>query len=158
MKKINLLKKLHDNCMKKYGPLEKIQTGKKEPKIYSKKIPQNKTRNIDNMNNDNSVYDDSASMMDNIENIKMNFDFVQGKRHDEVDVSLEKNLEDAAEKGNIEVPKIRKIRDNNYMFGDKEVIIIEEGDTLKVKYDGGILPLDEFIKKYNIQLNEKGIL
>ena len=47
---------------------------------------------------------------------------------------------------NIKINKFNKIHDNNYKYGDIQIIIIEEGDKIKIKDDKGIFSLDNFIK------------
>ena len=121
-------------------------------KLNANNLNRNYTDNTDN-DNDTNTFKDDESMMDNFENVVGKFDYVQGKRHDDIDCELEQNLQEVFGQGNNQVigPKFKKVQDNNYKFGDKDVIILEEGDNLMVVYDKRKIPLAQFIQENNIQ-------
>ena len=152
----NDLKKNLNNDLKKNLDNNNINNNKlNNNNLNNYKLSKKNSLNRKNTDNDNdtNTWKDDESMMDNMDNVIGKFDYVQGKRHDDIDCCLEENLQEVFGQGNNEVvgPKFKKVQDNNYKFGDKDVIILEEGDNLMVVYDKRKIPLAQFIQENNIQ-------
>lgn len=91
---------------------------------------------IDNINNDNN---------DNSSNNKLKY--VESNIYDEIDFELDDCLKEFYNNNKtINIIKFKKIHDNNYNFGNIQIIIIEEGDKIKIKDDKGVFTLEKFLK------------
>ena len=92
--------------------------------------------NIDNANNDNNDNNNSNKLK-----------YVESNIYDEIDFELDDCLKEFYNNNkNINVIKFKKIHDNNYNFGNIQIIIIEEGDKIKIKDDKGVFTLEKFLK------------
>ena len=155
-KKYNLLNRLLNNCIENYGKNDRILT------LLPKNILEKYNFTLDkNEDLNNNIFNDlDISLVDNDENdsnennentYNKELDYVESSINDEIDFELDNNLKEFYKNyRNIPVIKFKKIHDNNYKYGDTQIIIIEEGDKIKIKDDKGIFTLDEYI-----QLNSK---
>ena len=150
-KKYNLLNSLFNNCVRNYGNNEKIL--KIFPKYLLEKynLIYGKNEDFNNIDNylDISLVDNDENNLDKEDekNNNKNLYYVDSNLNDEIDYELDNSLKEFyKENRNIPVVKFKKIHDNNYKYGDIQIIIIEEGDKIKIKDDKGIFSLDNFIK------------
>ena len=142
------------NCITYYEKKENIK--KIVPKFILEKYDLDSSINNDSFNNDNYL---DTSLADNEEitsEIKNEEDnniqklkYVETKLNDELDIELNNSLKEFY-KNNKNIP----IHDNNYNYGKKQIIVIEEGDMVKIKDDNGIFPLNKFLQKNSIIQNK----
>ena len=134
------------------------QNNNKIKKAIPKSLLDNYNLNYHHQNkeikNEDNILD--ISLVDNIDNINNNdndksnsnkLKYVESNIYDEIDFELDNCLKEFYNKNkNINAIKFKKIHDNNYNFGDIQIIIIEEGDKIKIKDDKGIFTLEKFLK------------
>ena len=144
----NILYNLLRNCISKFGKNENIM----------KIIPKNLRDINNNLNNnetevnclDTSLADNDDNFI-NIKNCEENenskLKYIESNSNDEIDYELDEYLKAFYENNkNIPIIMFKKIHDNNYKYGKKQIIAIEEGDTIKIKDDNGIFPLNKFLE------------
>jgi hypothetical protein len=153
----NLLNELLNNCITYYGNNEKIFEIIPQNLIngYSKSY----IKNIKNYKNEDNILD--ISLADNEENVsedgsgcsKEDFDskklkYVVSNVNDEIDYELDNYLKNICSNNKkMKINKFNKIHDNNYKYGDIQIIIIEEGDNIKIKDDKGVFPIEQFLER-----------
>lgn len=156
----NLLCDLLKNCITYYEKNENIK--KIVPKFILEKYDLDSSINNDSFKNDNYL---DTSLADNEEitsEIKNEEDnniqklkYVETKLNDELDIELNNSLKEFYKNNkNIPIIKFKKIHDNNYNYGKIQIIVIEEGDMVKIKDDNGIFPLNKFLQKNSIIQNK----
>jgi len=146
----NILYDLIKNCYINYGKNENII------KIFPKNILEKyKLENNDNKKEEDNIL--NVSLVDNDENIleeNNNNDnenksllYVESKINDEIDFELDSYLKEFYNNNkNIPIIKFKKIHDNNYKYGKTQIILIEEGDKIKIKDDNGIFSLENYLE------------
>jgi hypothetical protein len=151
-KNYNLLTDILNNCIY-YN-----QNNNKIKKAIPKSLLDNYNLNYHHQNkeikNEDNILD--ISLVDNIDNINNEdndnsnsnkLKYVESNIYDEIDFELDDCLKEFYNKNkNINAIKFKKIHYNNYNFGDIQIIIIEEGDKIKIKDDKGIFTLEKFLK------------
>ena len=151
-KNYNLLTDILNNCIY-YN-----QNNNKIKKIVPKSLLDNYNLNYHHQNKENkneaNILD--ISLVDSIDNINNDdndnkisnkLKYVESNIYDEIDFELDDCLKEFYNNNkNINSIKFKKIHDNNYNFGDIQIIIIEEGDKIKIKDDKGIVTLEKFLK------------
>ena len=162
-KNYNVLNGLMTNCIAYYGNDQKI----------NKIIPQNLidnynlNKNYKNYTKNNNIIKIEenildVSLADNDENVSeevmessngddesknQKLKYVISNVNDEIDYELDNYLKEICRNNkNIKINKFNKIHDNNYKYGDIQIIIIEEGDNIKIKDDKGIFPIEHFLE------------
>ena len=74
-------------------------------------------------------------------------EYVISNVNDEIDYELDNYLKEICRNNkNVKINKFNKIHDNNYKYGDIQIIIIEEGDNIKIKDDKGVFPIEYFLE------------
>jgi hypothetical protein len=152
-KKYNLLTDILNNCIY-YN-----QNNNKIKKAVPKSLLDNYNLNYHHQNkeikNEDNILDislvdsvDNINNDDNDNNISNKLKYVESNIYDEIDFELDDCLKEFYKNNkNINSIKFKKIHDNNYNFGDIQIIIIEEGDKIKIKDDKGVFTLEKFLKK-----------
>ena len=161
-KNYKLLNELMNNCISYYRSNEKIY------KIFPKSLIENYDKNKDFKNNKNEENFLDVSLADSDENSLVNegeeskgdndnkkLKYVDSYVNDEIDYELDNYLKEVYRNNkNVKINKFTKIHDNNYKYGKMQIIIIEEGDKIKIKDDNGVFSIEKFIElnsviKYN---------
>ena len=100
--------------------------------------------------NDDNIFDNKNDEQNNINELN----YVESNVNDEIDYELDNYLKDFyKDNKNIPIIKFKKIHDNNYKYGKIQIIIIEEGDLIKIKDDNGIFTLNKFLELNSIKQN-----
>ena len=158
----NLLCDLLKNCIIYYENNEKIK--EIVPKFILEKYDLDSSTNNDTNKNDNqqnyldiSLADNEDSiteMKNEDENDNKILKYIETNVNDEIDIELNDSLKEFYKNNkNIPIIKFKKIHDNNYNYGKIQIIVIEEGDMVKIKDDNGIFPLNKFLQKNSIIQN-----
>ena len=159
----NLLCDLLKNCIIYYENNEKIK--EIVPKFILEKYDLDSSINNDtNKNNNQQNYldisladnEDSITEMKNEdENDNKILKYIETNVNDEIDIELNDSLKEFYKNNkNIPIIKFKKIHDNNYNYGKMQIIVIEEGDIIKIKDDNGIFPLNKFLQQNSIIKNK----
>ena len=159
----NLLCDLLKNCIIYYENNEKIK--EIVPKFILEKYDLDSSINNDtNKNNNQQNYldisladnEDSITEMKNEdENDNKILKYIETNVKDEIDIELNDSLKEFYKNNkNIPIIKFKKIHDNNYNYGKMQIIVIEEGDIIKIKDDNGIFPLNKFLQQNSIIKNK----
>jgi hypothetical protein len=149
-KKNNLLTDILNNCI--YYNQNNNKIIKAVPKILLDNYKLNYHHQNKEIKNEDNILDislvDSIDNNDNDNNISNKLKYVESNIYDEIDFELDDSLKEFYNNNkNINVIKFKKIHDNNYNFGGIQIIIIEEGDKIKIKDDKGVFTLEKFLKK-----------
>ena len=154
----NLLIDLLKNCVINFEKNEKIM--KFIPKEIFEKYDFNNDNNISDIEKNNldiSLADNDDNIFDNKNDEQSNINelnYVESNVNDEIDYELDNYLKDFyKDNKNIPIIKFKKIHDNNYKYGKIQIIIIEEGDLIKIKDDNGIFTLNKFLELNSIKQN-----
>ena len=151
-KNYELLTDILNNCIYNNKNNNKIK------KVIPKSLLDNYNLNYHHQNkeikNEDNILDislvDSIDNINNEENansISNKLKYVESNIYDEIDFELDDCLKEFYNNNkNINVIKFKKIHDNNYNFGGIQIIIIEEGDKIKIKDDKGVFTLEKFLK------------
>ena len=144
-KKYNILIDLLKNCILQFGNNEKIM------KIIPKNIIDNFNSNENDLNSlDISLVDNDENIIEdknNEENKKNKLKYIESNVNDEIDFELDNYLKEFYENNeNVRIIKFKKVHDNNYNYGKIQIIVIEEGNTIKIKDDKGIFSINEFLE------------
>lgn len=151
-KNYELLTDILNNCIYNNKNNNKIK------KVIPKSLLDNYNLNYHHQNkeikNEDNILDislvDSIDNINNEENansISNKLKYVESNIYDEIDFELDDCLKEFySNNKNIDVIKFKKIHDNNYNFGGIQIIIIEEGDKIKIKDDKGVFTLEKFLK------------
>ena len=151
-KNYELLTDILNNCIYNNKNNNKIK------KVIPKSLLDNYNLNYHHQNkeikNEDNILDislvDSIDNINNEENansISNKLKYVESNIYDEIDFELDDCLKEFYNNNkNIDVIKFKKIHDNNYNFGGIQIIIIEEGDKIKIKDDKGVFTLEKFLK------------
>ena len=155
-RKYNILYTLIKNCYINYGKNENIikiipnsilDKCQLEFNKYDKIEEDNNYLNISLADNDENISDENSSNNDDNEKENKTLYYVESKINDEIDYELDNYLKDFYNiNKNIPIIKFKKIKDNNYKYGKTQIIIIEEGDKIKIKDDNGIFSLDNYLE------------
>lgn len=149
-KNYELLTDILNNC------IYNNQNNNKIKKVIPKSLLDNYNLNYHHENkeikNEENALD--ISLVDNSDNINNEdndnnnkLKYVESNIYDEIDFELDDCLQKFYNKNKkINAIKFKKIHDNNYNFGDIQIIIIEEGDKIKIKDDKGVFTLEKFLK------------
>ena len=159
----NLLCDLLKNCIIYYENNEKIK--EIVPKFILEKYDLDSSINNDtNKNNNQQNYldisladnEDSITEMKNEdENDNKILKYIETNVNDEIDIELNDSLKEFYKNNkNIPIIKFKKIHDNNYNYGKMQIIVIEEGDIIKIKDDHGIFHLNKFLQQNSIIKNK----
>ena len=151
-KNYNLLTDILNNCI--YYNQNNYKIKKAIPKSLLDNYNLNYHHQNKEIKNEDNILD--ISLVDTLDNINNNdndnsnsnkLKYVESNIYDEIDFELDDCLKEFYNKNkNINAIKFKKIHDNNYNFGDIQIIIIEEGDKIKIKDDKGIFTLEKFLK------------
>jgi hypothetical protein len=149
-KKNNLLTDILNNCI--YYNQNNNKIIKAVPKILLDNYKLNYHHQNKEIKNEDNILDislvDSIDNNDNDNNISNKLKYVESNIYDEIDFELDDSLKEFYNNNkNINVIKFKKIHDNNYNYGGIQIIIIEEGDKIKIKDDKGVFTLEKFLKK-----------
>lgn len=151
-KNYELLTDILNNCIYNNKNNNKIK------KVIPKRFLDNYNLNYHHQNkeikNEDNILDislvDSIDNINNEENansISNKLKYVESNIYDEIDFELDDCLKEFYNNNkNINVIKFKKIHDSNYNFGGIQIIIIEEGDKIKIKDDKGVFTLEKFLK------------
>ena len=151
-KNYELLTDILNNCIYNNKNNNKIK------KVIPKSLLDNYNLNYHHQNkeikNEDNILDislvDSIDNINNEENansISNKLKYVESNIYDEIDFELDDCLKEFYNNNkNFNVIKFKKIHDNNYNFGGIQIIIIEEGDKIKIKDDKGVFTLEKFLK------------
>ena len=151
-KSYELLTDILNNCIYNNKNNNKIK------KVIPKRFLDNYNLNYHHQNkeikNEDNILDislvDSIDNINNEENansISNKLKYVESNIYDEIDFELDDCLKEFYNNNkNINVIKFKKIHDSNYNFGGIQIIIIEEGDKIKIKDDKGVFTLEKFLK------------
>ena len=155
-RKYNILYTLIKNCYINYGKNENIikiipnsilDKCQLQYNKYDKIEEDNNYLNISLADNDENISDENSSNNDDNEKENKTLYYVESKINDEIDYELDNYLKDFYNTNkNIPIIKFKKIKDNNYKYGKTQIIIIEEGDKIKIKDDNGIFSLDNYLE------------
>ena len=145
---INLLK----NCISKFGKNEKIMSVIPErfndlDNNFNDK--ESETNFLDISLADNN--DDNDIEIKNEEEDKNNknktLKYIESNANDEIDYELNEYLNEFYRSNkSIPIIKFKKMHDNNYKYGKIQIIVIEEGNTFKIKDDNGVFSLNKFLE------------
>lgn len=150
-KSYNLLNELMNNCISYYRGNEEIN--KIFPESLIEKYDKNKyNKNDENYldaslmdSDENNLYNESGECKENNENKKLQY--VDSDVNDEIDYELDNYLKEVYQNNkNVKIDKFKKIHDNNYKYGKIQIIIIEEGDKIKIKDNKGVFSIEKFIE------------
>ena len=156
----NLLVDILRNCIINYVNNEKIM--KLIPanileKYDSIKINDNNANDIEQNCLDISLADNDENLTDDNNNDQGDINklnYIESNVNDEIDYELDNYLNNFyKENKNIPIIKFKKIHDNNYKYGKIQIIIIEEGNLIKIKDDNGIFTLNKFLELNSIKQN-----
>ena len=140
-----------NNCISYYRSNEKIY------KIFPKSLIENYDKNKYKKNDENyldvsladsdenNLYNESEESKGNNDNKKLQY--VDSDVNDEIDYELDNYLKEVYRNNkNVKINKFTKIHDNNYKYGKIQLIIIEEGDKIKIKDNNGVFSIEKFIE------------
>lgn len=151
-KNYELLTDILNNCIYNNKNNNKIK------KVIPKSLLDNYNLNYHHQNkeikNEDNILDislvdsiDNINNEENVNSISNKLKYVESNLYDEIDFELDDCLKEFYNNNkNINVIKFKKIHDNNYNFGGIQIIIIEEGDKIKIKDDKGVFTLEKFLK------------
>jgi len=151
-KNYELLTDILNNCIYNNKNNSKIK------KVIPKSLLDNYNLNYNHQNkeikNEDNILDislvdsiDKINNEENVNSISNKLKYVESNIYDEIDFELDDCLKEFYNNNkNINVIKFKKIHDNNYNFGGIQIIIIEEGDKIKIKDDKGVFTLEKFLK------------
>lgn len=136
----NLLIKLFKNCINNYGPIDKI--------ISDNNISEEEKNNI-KMINDKIILSEQNKNEEavNSNRNETKLEYVISDNPDDMDTKLENYLHTFHSMNKLPVINFKKTAENNYEYGTQKLTIFEEDDeVLKVKVDGKIDTLENFLQ------------
>ena len=142
-KKQKILLKLIKNCITNYGPLDSL--------LSKGNLTEEDKKNImvinEKLNSEEKTID-----IKNKEEGKM--EYVISDKSDNLDIKLNQYLTSIYSENRVPAIIFKKIEGNLYEYGSQKIIIVDEDNVIKVKYDEGTLLLDNFIE-INAQAEEE---
>ena len=151
-KKKNVLMKLLKNCVKNYGPFDTLFNKENLEKINT---DENQKKSLEKLKQELELEKNNNEKEEEKKIIEL--EFVTSENPDELDIKLNQYLISIYSENRLPKITFKKISDNLYQYGSQKVSVVDENNTIKIKYEEGSILLDNFIE-INAQAEQEKLM